>query len=458
MAFDKYIQADSEALVSALSAVISVPSVLADDGSGYPYGKACEDCLRLVLEMASGMGFKTEYVDGHCGWCEYGSGEEMVAVLAHLDVVPEGEGWKAAKPFGGEVIDGRIYGRGAMDDKGPAMAALYALKAIKDSGVDLGRRIRIIFGLNEESGSKDMKYYLAHGGEVPVMGFTPDGEYPVINGEKGIVNEEFSCCIESSGNITLKEIWGGTAHNIVPADAYAVFECDETLASAIVSSVAGGAAASVCEGGFKLSAKGVSAHGASPQEGVNAIGLLMKAMRKLPLDGSLKTAVHFLAEKIGTEYDGKSLGINISDELSGGLTLNMGLLRGDSNKLSVKLNYRYPVTKSFDDCGPSLEAQFAEAGFEVSDILHKPSVFMPADSKLVSTLLEVYRNRTGDMSEPKSIGGGTYAKAIPNIVAFGPIFPGDEVREHKPDEYMEVSRLIDNANIFADAMYSLASK
>lgn len=169
-------------------------------------------------------------LDHQMGWCEYGEGDEMVAVLGHLDVVPEGDGWMV-EPFGGEIRDGKIFGRGSMDDKGPAFAALYALAALRDSGLPLRRRNRILFGTNEETGSNDMKYYRSHGGEIPVMGFTPDGEYPVINGEKGIINVTLGRTFVQAGEVKLAELQGGTAPNVVPAAAYAKVTCPAELSA-----------------------------------------------------------------------------------------------------------------------------------------------------------------------------------------------------------------------------------
>ena len=174
MRFNDLLEKSMPELIRDLQGCIRIPSVYQADDSSYPYGKPVHECLEFMLKCAADMGFRTHNMDNQVGWAEYGEGEEMVAVLGHLDVVPEGDGWTVA-PYGGEVKDGRIFGRGTMDDKGPTVAALYALKAIKDSGVKLNRRIRILFGLNEETGSADMKYYASHGGEVPVMGFTPDG-------------------------------------------------------------------------------------------------------------------------------------------------------------------------------------------------------------------------------------------------------------------------------------------
>jgi succinyl-diaminopimelate desuccinylase len=344
-----------------------------------------------------------------------------------------------------------------MDDKGPTMCALYALKAIAESGLPLQRRIRILFGLNEETGSADMAYYKAHGGEIPVMGFTPDGEYPIINGEKGLINEAYRCEFTQEGPLRLISMWGGTAHNIVPNYAWAEFACTGAVAASVCAMEADKIRCTQTSDGVRIEAEGINAHGGTPWEGENAIGRLMLFLNRLPLEGALKTAVAFLAEKIGMECDGKSLGIAMEDEVSGILTMNLGVLRADETSMEVKLNYRYPVTRFFADCGPQTVEAFRQAGFERTVAGHKEKLYMPPEHPLVKKLLGVYHRCTGLEPVPKSIGGGTYAKMIPNVLAFGPIFPGDEVREHKPDEFMELSRLQDNANILAEAMYAMAS-
>ena len=205
-----------------------------------------------------------------------------------------------------------------------------------------------------------------------------------------------------------------------------------------------------------VEAEGVSAHGSTPGEGENAIGRLMLALDTLPFEGDVQKAIHFLAEKIGMETDGTSLGVHLHDDVSGALTLNWGTLHADEEKLSLKLNYRYPVTKSYEDCAPALNSAFAEAGFVLDREVHKAKLYIPEDSELVKTLLNVYKEHTGLEGKAKSIGGGTYAKALPNILAFGPIFPGDEVREHKPDEFLEIPKLMKSAQIIASAMYEMA--
>lgn len=455
MDFRTLVEQKRQALVADLQSCIQIPSVYADDQSGYPYGKQVQKCLEYMLDLAQRMGFSVHNMDNQVGWCEYGQGDEMVAVLSHLDVVPEGDGW-SVPPYEGRVVGGKIYGRGSMDDKGPSIAALYGLLALKKSGVELNRRVRLIFGLNEETGSADMKYYIKHGGEIPVMGITPDGEYPVINGEKGLVTEFFTRELKQTGKIRLVELRGGQAHNIVPAQACALLSCPAEIARQIAATEADKVTCTLTENGVRVEAAGVGAHGGSPEEGENAIGRLMLFLNRLPLEGDLAQVVSMLAEKLGMEYDGRALGIAMEDELSGPLTMNLGVVQGDGSQVMVKLNYRYPVTHSFEECGPIVKETFEKAGFRQTHIQHKASIYMAADSPLVSKLLKVYSDCTGQDAKPKCIGGGTYAKMMPNTLAFGPVFPGDEIREHKPDEYMEIDRLIDNANLLAQAMYELA--
>lgn len=455
MDLNERVAAMQDELLACLQENLRIPSVQGDAAEGAPYGIEVRRSLDHVLAAAEKLGFRTKDVDGHMGWCEYGEGEEMIAVLGHLDVVPAGDGW-TFDPWGGEIRADRIWGRGTMDDKGPSIAALYALAALRDSGLPIRRRIRILFGCNEETGSQDVKYYLANGGEIPVMGFTPDAEYPVINGEKGIINVTYTKNYCQSGGLKLLSIHGGTASNVVPSSACAKLGCSRELAERISVLRAPKIRFTATDYGIFMEAEGVNAHGSTPELGENAIGRLILALDTLPFEGEVAGAIHFLSETLGMETNGRAAGIYLHDDVSGELSLNWGTLMADESGMSMKINYRYPVTKGYGDCAPVLDAKFAAAGFEKEAEQHKGKLYIPEDSALVQTLLKVYKSHTGLDGKPKCIGGGTYAKALPNILAFGPIFPGDEVREHKPDEFLEIPKLMKTAQIIAAAMYEMA--
>ena len=200
-------------MVAALQRLVRRRSVEADPLPGKPFGEEVDACFAEALALCHELGFETTDMDRYIGWCEIGTGDEMVAVLGHLDVVPEGEGWHHP-PYAAEIEGGRLYGRGSIDDKGPVVASLFALKAIRDLGIPLNRRVRLLFGLNEETNDRDVLYYKAHGGEIPVLGFTPDGEYPLINGEKGILNESYAVQLHQTGAWQLSRVQGGVAGNV----------------------------------------------------------------------------------------------------------------------------------------------------------------------------------------------------------------------------------------------------
>lgn len=446
---------EKENLLNSLKECVKIRSVREEPEEDAPFGPGVRACLDYTLSLAKSLGLRCGEMGHRVGWCEYGEGEEMVAVLGHLDVVPEGDGW-TVDPYGAEIRDGKIFGRGTMDDKGPTIASVYALAAIQKLGLPVKKRIRVLFGTNEETGSEDMKYYRENGGEIPVAGFTPDGEYPLVNGEKGIVNLTFEKRYAQSGKLKLIAFSGGTAPNVVPDSAFSELSCDEETADELLKQSDEKIKIAKTESGIRIEAQGVSAHGSTPWQGENAAALLLLTMKKMPFEGEAKKWIAFFADKVGMETRGESLGIYLHDDISGDLSFNLGVLKADENKVEAVINFRYPVTKHYEDCAPLLKKQFAEEGFSITQEVHKKSLYVPAESKTVQTLLNVYAEKTGLPAEPICIGGGTYAKMLPNIVAFGPVFPGDEVREHKPDEYMEIDRLMENAEIFAEAMYRLA--
>ncbi len=443
-----------EELIETVRRLVHIKSVENTAEDGKPYGKGVADCLDEALEICNEMGFETTNMDYQCGYCEYGEGDEMIAVLGHLDVVPEGDGWDYP-PYEANISDGKIFGRGTIDDKGPVAASIIALKAIKDAGIPLNKRVRLIFGCNEETGALDMKYYRENGGEIPVAGFTPDGEYPLINGEKGIINEVYETDIASDSDYAILSLNGGVAGNVTPGHAEVLIKAP---ASYDPSDLPQKLTAKKTDNGWLISSEGVAVHAQHPEQGENAIGRLFIYLSSLPFSGPTKKAIDFIAKRIGMETHGEHMGCSLYDDISGHTTFNLGVCRSDGKKLSVRLNYRYPVTHGYEECQPVVEKAFRENGWAQIFHQHKPKLYIPEDSDLVKKLLTVYREYTNDMSSPRCIGGGTYAKAIPNILAFGPLFPGDEVVEHMPNEYISIDKLIQNAKIIAAAITGLAGE
>lgn len=453
---DKKIEEMKEEIIREVQNLVKIKSVEENPLNEMPFGEGLFKALDYTLKLAHNMGFKTKSIDNFVGYAEYGEGEEMIAVLGHLDVVPEGDGWKYP-PYAAEIHDNKIYGRGTIDNKGPLIGALYALKALKELKLPINKRIRIIFGTNEETGSKCIKYYLDKGGEIPSAGFTPDAEYPIINGEKGIITCKYERDICVYGDIKIKSIQGGIAPNVVPDYAEAVISAPKDKLKFIKEQALEKNEFEIEDGqDLKIKSYGISAHGSTPEKGKNAISDLLILLGEFSIKGDMGEFISFINKYINTEVNGQSLGVYMEDDISGKFILNLGTIQGDDNKISFELNMRYPVTKNYEDFKHVLDEKFREGKLNQVYLRHKKSLYVSPETDFIKKLQKVYETKTGDTADLISIGGGTYAKAMPNVVAFGPIFKGQEMVEHKPNEYIEIGHLVKNAQIMAEAMYELA--
>lgn len=421
---------NKQEFLDALLGLMAIDSVaMTDPDERHPYGTGPARALDYVLDLCARMGIRTENRDGRTAWAEIGQGEEIVGILGHLDIVPMGEGWTHDPK--GEICGERLYGRGAADDKGPTMAALFAMKDLQDSGVPLNRRVRLIFGQSEETGNwEDMEYYKAHE-QLPVFGFTPDADFPAIYGEKGILNFRLSMPLVRTG---LLSIQGGDADNMVPGWAEAAV---------------GGT-----DGPTAYVARGRSAHASTPEKGKNAISILMEQLEEQGVDSPL---VRFYNQHIGHDYTGGKMGCGFSDEQSGGLTLNAGLLWTEGDTVTLTLDIRNPVTFSCEQVQAAIEAACAPYGIVVENTEDMKPIYMDKNGKVIREMLAVYRSVTGDDSEPTVIGGGTYARAMPGIVAFGPMQPGRECTEHQKDEYILLEDLYQAREIYRQTIEKLAN-
>lgn len=437
-------------IIKGIQESVRIDSVRGEAKEGAPFGEGPKKALEHALALADSMGFRTKNVDQYAGWAEFGEGEEMVAVLGHLDVVPAGEGWEHPA-FGAVIEDGKMYGRGVLDDKGPTIGALYGLKAIADAGVKLDRRIRIIFGTDEECGSECIQHYIDAGEETPVMGFTPDADYPLIFCEKGMTHMRIGKKNPQQGQIKVHKFEGGIATNVVTPKCYLEVEGDHFADVA-------GIEKKEEQGKTYFYAEGKSAHGSTPELGENAAIKLLSAVKHISFGGDFQHFMDFLLEKIGTETNGKILGVHFYDEETGETTVNVGVVHYSEEEVSATLDIRYPKNGDADVVLKNVTEALAPYGLEVLESDSEPVLYVSKESELVQKLMKVYRDNTGRDDQPLAIGGGTYAKMFPNMVAFGPTFPGQEDNIHQPNECISIDNLMLAILLTAEAMVSLATK
>ena len=447
-------------VIESLQELLRIKSTESEPLEGMPFGKGVSDSLEYTLNLCRKLGLETEKLGDCLGYCEYGKGKELMGILVHLDVVPEGNDWDYP-PYGAEIHDGKIYARGSIDDKGPAIASIYALYIIKELNIDLDKRVRIIFGTNEETDWKCMKYYRERA-ELPDFGFTPDGGFPVINGEKGIVSYKLIREFNDDKKISINSLIGGERENMVP-DKVEIDLCfyddfiDYILEIQEKANLIG--FETIRNGNnLKVVAKGISTHASTPQFGVNAISRLMTFLGEIiTRDCELKRVLQEYVDYIGMEYDGKSLGVDFFDRESGNLTLNIGTAMFNENRIEYGINIRYPVTVDKDLIKDTIKAKYSNIDIVETDF--KKPIYISAENDFIKDLLKVYRDSTGDMkSEPMVIGGGTYARAFDNIVAFGPVMPDQESLAHEKNEYIGVNHLLKLIEIYSMAIMKLAGR
>ncbi|WP_158560896.1 dipeptidase PepV [Paenibacillus contaminans] len=449
-------------IVRHIQALIRIRSVAAAGLPGKPYGEGIAGALQYMLDLGASMGFRTANADGYAGHVEYGEGDELVGVLVHLDTVPEGDGW-SYDPLGAEIHGGRIYGRGASDDKGPAVVALYALKAIKDLGISLHKRIRIIFGTNEENGMTDMDHYFAKE-PVPDYAFTPDAAYPIIHAEKGYYVIRLSRPRKQGGSPrTVLEMTGGVAPNVVPDRCRAIIDAAEAEAGELerillLSRENPHIEAVLAEAGrLELTATGKSGHGSYPPSGINAISHMAEFLHSIGGIVPEDEFVAFIRSAIGFEAFGESLGLACSDPTHGRLTVNLAQIHLDGETAEAILNVRYPVTEDGDALFAKLRRKAADHGAEAEVTAYMEPLFVPPDHALIRKLSRAYEAVTGEKAELLSIGGGTYARKLQNRgVAFGAGFRGTDTKAHQPDEFVNIEDMMLHGVICTQAIYELA--
>ena len=439
----------TEDMIRDLGDLVKYDSQRGEPLPGKPFGEGAAAVLDEALKIADRMGFATKNLDNYCGYAEVGEGSDIIGIVSHLDVVPPGEGW-SSDPFTIRREGDTLYGRGVSDDKGGAIASLYAVKILQEMGVMPNKRIRVLMGCNEETGSKCMAHY--NEVEEPItIGFTPDGSFPGIYGEKGGMH-----MTAYSKNTKILEMNGGFVVNAVcnhcvtkvPADAV----CEDALKAAFAKTPVVSAEITKDGDALIIDVTGIAAHASTPLLGVNAASFTMQALAEAGMEDDF---VEYYNSHIGTTCDGVGYNLNVADAY-GGMTLNNGIVKTENGVISCILDLRVPVTFTEDDirerCAGRLED---EKGRTVIDDIGKP-LFFPKDSPMVKALHDAYIKVTGDTeSELLVIGGGTYAKSIPGIIAFGCEFPGVDNHIHDANEKLEIEELQKQVEIYIEAVKNL---
>jgi succinyl-diaminopimelate desuccinylase len=454
--FKEEVMKRKDALIKDLTKLIQINSELTTydpNRKNAPFGEGIKEALDFMLEVGKRDGFETINLEGYAGHIEYGNQKEYVGMVGHLDVVPAGNDW-TFDPYGAEIHDGKMYGRGTEDDKGPTIAAYYALKILKELKVPLSKRVKLILGTDEETGWRGVRRYFSVYPEAPVSGFIPDADFPLIYAEKGISR------ILVKGQLKNKDILsihGGFRDNMVPDYASAELKPSKDYKSLFTQFLnQKGYEGSVVEkdGNVSIKVVGKSAHGSTPEFGENAIDRLFEFFIENKIDDQL---VQLVDQLLIHDVRGEKLGVHYHDEEMGHLTNNFGVISTNENNYELRLNLRYPNGVVFDDVVETIKQKVApfEATVEVDG--HQKLLYNDPNSDLVKTLMDVYKKHTNDhQAKAITIGGGTFARALPNSVAFGPHFLEKPTFIHQKNEFIDINDLLLATIIYTEALYELA--
>lgn len=458
-ALEQWIADHKQQMLDDICSLVRIRSVSRydPDHPELPFGEGCAEVLRRALELCEDYGFRTRNYDFFCGTATLpGSSDASFGIFSHLDVVPEGNGW-SFPPFEPFVRDGVLFGRGSLDDKGAAVTSLYTLMCLRDLAPQLRHNLILFFGCNEEAGMLDVKHYLECE-PAPAFSYTPDAGLPVCNGEKGILEADLVRTIQP-GN--LLALFSGMASNMVPDQAYAELDCSLEQVTAALGDRAG-ISISGQDGRVRVTAHGVGGHAAFPENTVNAEVLLLRALLDAGLlqDGTAE-ALRFLHTAF-SDYTGAGLDVDFRDEASGYSTHVGGMLRLEGSELRQNVNIRYAVTASPEEVERRLCNAAERGGFQCIVRKNSPPSYMPADHPAVRIITRVTNEVLHTDLKPFTMGGGTYAREIPNAVGFGPDRMDLKLPEgvgdgHQADEGICIQYLTDGLKIYVKALLELDS-
>lgn len=456
-----YFAQHRQKLIDDICRLVQIESVKGEAKPGKPYGDGPAAALQTAEELSRGMGFAVTDYDGYVAAIDMNEKPTQLDILAHLDIVPGGEGWTVTTPFAPVEKDGLLYGRGVSDDKGPAVAALYAMRAVKELGISLSKNVRLILGTDEECGSDDIAYYYQREKEAP-MTFSPDADFPLINIEKGRVHGVFTA--QCGKDATLPHVLSlhcGERPNIVPQTA----ETDIAgLTAAEVSAISEQITAEIgvryhlteTAAGLHILAEGTGAHASTPHLGNNALTGLLELLCRLPVlhDGAAQRLRALRELFPHGDFSGTAAHMTCHDSLSGDTTMALTVLHLENGSLRGEFDSRTAISAVKETTADVLAKKLAESGI-TPDFHYTAPHHVSADSPLVQELLHCYEMYTGQKGEPLAIGGFTYVHDLQNGVAFGCAMPGFDTRMHGADECMGIDTLLLSAQMFAQAIIDL---
>lgn len=449
MNFKTVVESRQTEIIEKLQELLRIPSVL-DESSievGAPFGKPIQKALDYMLDLAKQDGFETLNDEGYAGVIRYGENTsgKTVGILCHLDVVPEGKGWKYP-PYEARIVDGKIYARGAGDDKGPTMACYYALKLIQEAQIPLKNQIQLILGTDEETNWRGIAHYLEHY-EAPSIGFAPDADFPLIYGEKGRMS--FDLTSNFLEDDIVESIHGGERYNVVLDEVQAVLKQDvkEAFYQYLDQYQLKGSV-----NGNVYTIYGTAAHAMEPFKGVNA-GCHMCHFLK---DYSKQPMIQFVDTYLFQDPFLQKMQLDYNDDEMGPITVNVGIMHMAKDTTRVTLDLRFPVRYNIENFYAVLYKILENAKISITNQTYKEPHYVSPNDELVTSLYQSYQNHTQDtVNKPFTIGGGTYAGVLKKGVAFGMLFPGEEELAHQKDEYISIESLLKSILIYIDAILSL---
>ena len=446
---DAFVEDSREKIVRDIARLVAVSSVEGEPGPGAPFGAGPRQVLDEALSLARDFGLEAVDCDGYIGYAGLGRGDKYLATITHLDTVPAGEGW-TGDPFVLREREGWIIGRGVMDDKGPSVLCLYALKFLKEAGIPLRYPIRALLGVNEETNMNDVHYYLAHE-KAPLFCFSPDADFPLCSGEKGI------CHGRIVSNAPAEQIvsWSGAeAANAIPGAARALVRADKLSSTDAVSASPAG------DGLWALEAKGIGGHASRPEGTVNALGLLVDYLLENKVGSPAERDFLALLALLHRDSSGALLGVAAEDEIFTPLTIVGTQVSVEDGRLCQVFDSRYPTTMSGEKLG-ALIAEKAGALAQVSIDADKAPFYVSLDDPALQACLAAYREVTGETdAQAYTIGGGTYSRLFPKAVAFGPEHHDRPLPEfggpiHGADEAASMDFFMEALRVYITALISL---